>query len=73
MTVLQWAGPCERSEIDGYFPHSLSQPQCLSVMPRFLFLSFSPSIPVLNTNFQAFAFIEVQSHCLGAVGGLNCG
>lgn len=38
MTVLQWAGPYEHSEIDGYFPHSLFLPQCLSV-PLFQFLT----------------------------------
>lgn len=73
MTVLQWAGPYEHSEIDGYFPHSLFLPHCLSVIPRFLFFPFSPTFPAPNTKLQAFAFMEVQSHYFFAVGGLNCG
>lgn len=55
---LHWAGPYEHSKIDGYFPHSLFLSQCLCVIPRFLFFTVTPSFPVPNTNFQAFAVME---------------
>lgn len=70
MTVLQWAGPWEHSEIDGYFPHSLFLPlsECYSQIP----IPPLSLTPVPNTNIKAFTFIEKQSCYLPVVEGLNC-